>query len=83
MKLYAPFPYEGSGHKKYSVYVMRNDRPRLIHFGDSRHQQFRDRLGHWAHLDHGDTERRRRWYARHGRSDDPNTALFWASRILW
>ena len=46
--------YEGNGHKKYSVYVLRGDMPRLIHFGDSRYEQYRDRLGHWAHLDHGD-----------------------------
>lgn len=82
MLLYAPFPSRAK-NKKYSVYVEGPKGPRLIHFGDSRYEQFKDTLGHYARLDHGDKERRRRYYARHGRTRDKNTALYWANRVLW
>ena len=82
MELYEPFVSKAK-HKKYSVYVMRDGRRKLIHFGDSRYQQYRDRIGHYSHLDHGDTRRRELWYARHGRSADRNSARYWAARVLW
>ena len=57
MELYQPFPSKAK-HKKYSVYVLKDNRRRLIHFGDSRYGQFRDKLKHYSHLDHNDPERR-------------------------
>ena len=82
MNLYVPFPSRRK-HKKYSVYVMKDNKPTLISFGDSRYGQFRDKLGWYSHLDHGDERRRALYYARHRVSDDPNTASYWAARVLW
>ena len=70
-------------HKKYSVYVMRDGKRRLIHFGDRRYGQFRDKLGAYSSLDHNDEQRRRSYYARHGPAKDRDTAKYWAHRILW
>ena len=65
MELYQPF-VSTAKNKKYSVYVMRDGRPRLIHFGDSRYGQYHDKLGHYSILDHDDQERRELYYKRHG-----------------
>jgi hypothetical protein len=65
------------------VYVLHDGKRRLIHFGDARYQQYRDKIGHYSHLDHNDTKRREQWYARHGRSTDKNTARYWAAKVLW
>ena len=80
--LYVPF-VSSAQHKKYSVYVMRDGKRKLIHFGDSRYGQYRDKLQHYSHLDHNDTRRRELWYARHGRTTDKSSARFWAARVLW
>ena len=73
--LYKPFK-SSAKHKKYSVYVMKNGKKRLIHFGDNRYQHYKDRLGKWSHLDHYDKERRRRYYSRHGKATSKNTAKY-------
>ena len=82
MEPYKPFPSKAK-HKKYSVYVMRDGKRKLIHFGDSRYQHFRDTLGHYSDLDHNDQRRRELWYARHGRTSDRSSARYWAARVLW
>ena len=82
MTLYVPFVSQAK-HKKYSVYVRKHGRKRLIHFGDERYQHYRDKLGHYRELDHNDPERRRLYYARHGPSDDKDTAKYWSHKILW
>eukprot|EP01043_Picozoa_sp_COSAG02_P047306 COSAG02_NODE_4521_length_5267_cov_8.795666_2_plen_86_part_00 len=80
--LYQPF-VSSAKHKKYSVYVLRDGRRRLIHFGDRRYQHFHDKLNNFSHLDHNDSRRRELWYARHGRSSDKSSARYWAARVLW
>jgi len=80
--LYKPFKSTAKG-KKYSVYVMKGGKKTLIHFGASAYGQFRDKLGHFKHLDHGDEQRRRSYHARHGKATDKNTAKYWAHKILW
>ena len=82
MTLYAPFVSKAK-NKKYSVYVRKHGRKRLIHFGDERYQQYRDKLGHYRELDHNDPERRKRYYNRHGPSDGKDTAKYWSHKILW
>lgn len=84
MRLYTVYPSTQRG-KKYSVIVLRDGRPTRIHFGDTSYGQFKDATlyGHWAHLDHRDERRRKAWYARHGRTTDIDSALFWAARALW
>ena len=80
--LYKPF-VSTAKHKKYSVYVLRNGRKRLIHFGDRRYGQYHDKLRHYSNLDHNDEQRRRLYYARHGPSEDKNTAKYWSHKVLW
>ena len=73
-----------SKNKKYMLYVMGdNGKKKLIHFGDSRYPQYRDKLGHYSHLDHNDKKRRDRYYSRHGPATDKNTRKYWAHKILW
>ena len=81
--LYKPFPSKAK-NKKYSVYVKNGKGgKKLIHFGDSRYPQYRDKLGHYKSKDHGDEKRRKSYLARHGSTTDKNTAKFWATKILW
>jgi len=80
--LYKPFVSKAK-NKKYSVYVMKNGKKRLIHFGDSRYEQFKDKIGHYSSLDHNDKERRKRYYQRHGQTTDKNSAKYWSHKILW
>lgn len=81
--LYKPF-ISSAKNKKYSVYV-KNDKGgvKLIHFGDSRYQQFKDKLGHYANNDHLDETKKKNYYARHGKATSKDTAKFWSHKILW
>ena len=82
-QLYKPFKSTRAG-KKYSVYVKsEKGNPKLIHFGDSKYQQFKDKLGHYKHLDHGDPKRKKAYYSRHGPATDKNTPKYWSHKILW
>ena len=80
--LYKPFVSKAK-NKKYSVYVMKNGKKRLIHFGDSRYGQFKDKIGHYSSLDHNDKERKKRYYQRHGQTTDKNSAKYWSHKVLW
>ena len=82
MELYKPF-VSSAKNKKYSVYVMKNGKKKLIHFGDSRYGQFKDKLGHYSHLDHNDKKRRELYYKRHGDTNDISSAKYWSHKILW
>ena len=83
-KLYKPFKSRRK-NKKYSVYVLKNNKKTLIHFGDTRYQQFKDKLGEYSQLDHNDPKRRKSYLARHGgaKQTDKNTTSYWATKILW
>jgi hypothetical protein len=82
-KLYSPFVSKAR-HKKYSVYVKgANDKPKLIHFGDKRYEHYKDKLGHYKHLDHGDKQRRKNYYSRHGEATSKDSAKYWSHKILW
>ena len=84
-ELYKPF-VSTAKNKKYSVYVKSNKNKsgiKLIHFGDNRYEQFKDKLGHYSHLDHYNLTRMERYYARHGKTNDKNTAKYWSNKILW
>ena len=65
MELYKPFIYKGKAKKKYSIYVLKNGKKRLIHFGSSINKQYKDKLGHYKNLDHNDVSRRASYRARH------------------
>jgi hypothetical protein len=92
--LYKPFKYKGNGVFKYSVYVKNETtgKPKLIHFGNKKYQQFKDKIGHYKNLDHNDPKRRERYLARakgirNKKGEltwkDKNTKNYWAVRILW
>lgn len=82
--LYKPFVSKVK-NKKYSVYVKSNNKSgkKLINFGDSRYEQFRDKLGHYKRLDHGDPKRKKAYYARHGKAQGKDNAKYWSHKILW
>jgi len=69
--------------KKMMVYVMKDKKKRLIHFGDSSMQDF---------TQHKDEARRKSYLARSGgirnkqgklTKDDKNSANYWSRKILW
>jgi len=80
--LYKPFVSKAK-NKKYSVYVMKDGKKRLIHFGDKRYGQFKDKLGHYSKLDHGDEKRKKNYYARHGKAKSKDTAKYFSHKYLW
>ena len=82
MELYNPVVSRSKG-KKYTLFVLKNGKKRLMHFGDSRYGQFHDRIGFYSHLDHNDDIRRQQYYARHGETVDINSAKCWSNNILW
>ena len=73
----APFP------KKYEVVRLKDGL--RIQFGDARYAQYKDKtpLKRYSHVDHLDPDRKKRYYARHGRTSDKTRALYWANRYLW
>ena len=80
--LYKPFK-SSAKNKKYSVYVMKNGKKTLIHFGDSRYSDF---------TKHKDPKRRENYLKRSAgirdksgklTKDDKNSANYWARRYLW
>ena len=82
-QLYKPFVSKAK-NKKYSVYVKgQTGKPRIIHFGDSRYGQFKDKIGHYKSLDHNDPKRKKNYYARHGKATSKDTAKYWSHKILW
>ena len=81
--LYKPFPYKGKANKKFSVYVMKDGKKRLIHFGDSTMEDF---------TQHKDEKRRKSYLARSAgirdksgklTKDDKNSANYWSRKVLW
>lgn len=67
-------------HKKYDVFIKGNY---LLSFGDSRYEQYDDKIGKYKHLNHGDEQRRKSYYQRHGKKAEPWTAKWFSHRYLW
>jgi len=74
-------------NKKYMIKVKNPEtgRVKTIHWGDSRYGHFKDKtpLKLYKHLDHGDKERRKRYYARHGPATSKLTAKYYSHKYLW
>ena len=71
-------------NKKYMVYVKtESGKKKLIHFGDSRYQHFKDKIGLYSHLDHNDPKRKANYYSRHGKATSKASAKYWSHKILW
>lgn len=77
---------ESTQKHKYIV-VLRNNitgRTCRVPFGDKNYQHYRDKLGHYSHLDHLDKERRRRFLRRHAQNAQHKySSAWWSARILW
>lgn len=93
MELYKIFKSK-SKNKKYSVYVLKNGKKTLIHFGDTRFQQFKDssHLRLYEKLDHNDNDRRRRYLQRSRKirnkkgeltHKDINSSNYYSRKYLW
>ena len=91
IELYKPFVSKAK-NKKYSVLVLKDGRPRLIHFGAKKFPQYFDKLGHYKHLDHKD-EKRRELYLKRAKGiknkkgeltwKDKNSANYYSINYLW
>jgi len=81
-ELYKPFKSKAK-NKKYSVYIMKDGKKKLIHFGDSRFSQYKDKLGEYSHLDHNDKKRRELYYKRHGKATSKDSARYFSHKYLW
>lgn len=71
-------------NKKYDVFDDKNDY--ILSFGDTRYQQYHDKIGHYKHLDHHDKDRRKNYLARAkgiGHVDDPYSANHYSIEYLW
>lgn len=68
--------------KKYRVLL---NTGKHVDFGDRRYQQYKDQtpLKAYAHLDHKDTERKKRYYARHNKDYPPYSADWLSKKYLW
>lgn len=80
MELYKPV-VSNRKEKKYMVLTKKG----VIHFGARGYGQFKDKLGHYSHLDHKDPKRKKSYYDRHGDKNTKNkeSAKYWAHKILW
>ena len=80
--LYQPFPSKAK-NKKFSVYVMKDNKKKLIHYGDSRYEDY---------TQHKDKKRQASYLARakgiknkNGELTykDKNSTNYWAVNKLW
>ena len=62
-----------------------NTKGKTVHFGDNRYEQYKDSTGLnvYTHLNHGDSERRARYYARHGKTAKKHSAKWFSHKYLW
>jgi hypothetical protein len=67
-------------NKKYDVF--KNNRY-VVSFGDNRYEQYKDKIGIYKDLDHGDKKRRDNYYARHGKESRMGTAKYFSHKYLW
>ena len=68
--------------RKNKKYMIKID-GRTVHFGDKRYQHYKDKIGMYSHLDHGDNERRKRYYDRHGKEAVKYSPKYFSHKYLW
>tara|TARA_R100000654_G_scaffold1616_2_gene5848 strand:+ start:1483 stop:1719 length:237 start_codon:yes stop_codon:yes gene_type:complete len=78
MELYKPV----KSTRKYKKYMIKTKKG-IVHFGDNRYNQFRDKIGLYSDLDHNDEKRRDLYYKRHGRTAKKDTAKYFSHKYLW
>lgn len=71
--------------KKYRVTFKWGAKTYVRDFGGLGYAQYKDStgLGLYSKLDHLDKERRKRYYLRHGTTDNPLRSLYWSNKYLW
>ena len=67
-------------NKKYDAF---KDGKKLASFGDKRYLHYKDKIGMYSSLNHLDKDRRRRYYARHGRQATRYSAKYFSHKYLW
>lgn len=69
-------------YKKYDVYDTNNKK--LFSFGDTRYEQYKDKLGYYSSKDHGDTKRRDSYKKRHAKDNlDRLSPGYMSMHYLW
>ena len=69
-------------YKKYDVYS--SDDKKLFSFGDTRYQQFKDKLGYFSFKDHNDEKRRASYRKRHAKDNlDELSPGYMSWHFLW
>tara|TARA_R110000782_G_scaffold36640_1_gene86929 strand:- start:2273 stop:2554 length:282 start_codon:yes stop_codon:yes gene_type:complete len=83
--LYKPWKNNTKSKKKYWVYVKSDNKRgyKKIGFGHKDYGQFKDKLGGYKSLDHGDPKRKKAYYSRHGKATSKDTAKWWSHKVLW
>lgn len=68
--------------KKYDVF---KNQKYLVSFGAKGYAQYKDStpIKAYSHLDHGDKDRRKRYYARHGKDAKFESAKWFSHKYLW
>lgn len=79
MKLYKPFKSKRK-NKKYSVYVKKEGKTRLIHFGDSRYKHNYSKKAWKSYIKRSAGIRDKNGNLT---KNNKNSANYWARKILW
>lgn len=81
--------------KKYDVYIFKTNEGSsegsfvyLLSFGSRQHEHYYDQVGDFSYLNHENIERLRNFNARfkhiiEKNKHNPNSPIFWSSRLLW
>lgn len=76
-------------NKKYDVFIEDEGKEKkILSFGHTDYQHFKDRLGYWKHLDHNDPKRQENYKSRHSKDkgviyNDPKYSGWWSYHLLW
>jgi len=69
-------------HKKYDVFDKQTNK-KILSFGDKRYEQYKDKIGHYKHLDHLDKKRRDNYYKRHKENYPYPSPDWFSKKFLW
>jgi hypothetical protein len=80
------FQQSNSKNKKYDAILkhQHTGRERVVSFGDTRYQHYKDRIGLYTHLNHLDSIRRERYLKRHHRDiHNKFSSGYFSAKYLW
>ncbi len=67
-------------HKKYRA-ILPNGKH--VDFSDNRYQHHFDKIGMYSNLNHNDDNRKRLYYARHGKEAEKYSSKYFSHKYLW